>query len=38
MLAEPFHKTGIAVAAGMLATYIRIDDIVMNLGYGENGF
>jgi hypothetical protein len=38
MLAEPFHKTGIAVAAGMLTSHIRINDIAINFGYGEDRF
>jgi hypothetical protein len=38
MAGEPFHKTGIAVRAGMLTPGIRIDDIVIDLGDGENSF
>jgi hypothetical protein len=38
MAAEPFYETGITIMTTMLASYIRIDDIVINLRCGENGF
>jgi hypothetical protein len=38
MSAESFNKTGITVITSVLASYIRIDNIVINLGCGENSF
>jgi len=38
MTAEPFHETCIAVRAGMLTARIRIDYIVIDLGYRKNRF
>jgi len=37
MTSEPFHETGITIGTGVLATHVGVDDIVIDLGLGEDG-